>query len=273
MEKPPTVCRGRTQVTCMSTEMIALLVLAGFFILGGVFYINHNLEQAKNKKAVMIGNLSETAHRLQRIIEVIPDSYIHRDLKIIILNEMRGRLEKLAELAPTMESVKKKLENCDTTLKELQANTQKPQPPRITSPQQADEIRNLLQDLSKVIETFSSSQLITPAQASTFLTHVQDSFAEAHVNYMILLGDQCRNDKKWRLAVHHYQKASAEMSKRNPNGRYNERLQQLKTLCDELTRRADEEGGTAKKAETNSELDQAMNEFLEEEESWKKKYF
>ena len=257
----------------MSTEMIALLALAVFFALGGVFYINHNLEQAKNKKAILIGNLSETAHRLQRIIEIIPDSYIHRELKIVILNEMRGRLEKLAELAPTFESIKKKLETCDATLKDVQANTQKPQSPKITSPQQADEIRNLLQDLSKVIETFRNSQIITPAQAGVFLTHVQDSFAEAHINYMILLGDQCRNDKKWRLAVHHYQKAAAELAKRNPNGRYNDRLQQLKNLCDELNRRADDEGGTAKKVETDSELDKAMNEFLEEEESWKKKYF
>lgn len=257
----------------MSTELIIGIIVLGVFVLGGVLYVNRNIEKEKAKKAVLIGQLSETTHRLQRIIDTIPDAYIHKDLKLVILNEMQKRLEKLVEVAPEQESFKKKLESAKAMIAECQSNTAKKQEPRITNPQQANEIRALLQDLTKIIETFRDSNVIPGAAANVFLAHVHDSFVEANVSYLTLLGDQSKNERKWKLAVHHYQKGMAELAKRNQNGRYNEKLAQMKALCDELSHRADEESGVQRKAEDVSELTKGLSDLANEEDAWKKKYF
>lgn len=257
----------------MSTDLIIVFTVLGFVVLGGFFYINKNVEKVKSKKAMMVGSLSETTHRLQRIIDTIPDAYMHKDLRLVILSEMKHRLEKLVEVAPDHENFRTKMEATVAAIADVQANSQKKQEPRILNPQQANEIRALLQDLSKIIESFRDTGVINGAAANTFLAHVHDSFVEAHVSYLTLLGDQSKNEKKWKLAVHHYQKGMAELSKRNQNGRYNEKLKQMKALCDELSRRADEEAGVQRKAEDSSELTKGLSDLESEEESWKKKYF
>lgn len=257
----------------MSTELIIGFVVVGVFVLGGVFYVNRNLEKEKAKKAVLVGTLSETTHRLQRIIDTIPDAYIHKDLKLVILTEMHKRLEKLVEISPEQESFKKKLESTTAMIAETQANTGKKQEPRVVSPQQANEIRALLQELTKIIESFRDTNVIPGAAANVFLAHVHDSFVEANVSYLTLLGDQSRGERKWKLAVHHYQKGMAELAKRNQNGRYNDKLAQLKAMCDELNQHADNESGVQRKAEDSSELTKGMSDFVSEEEAWKKKYF
>lgn len=257
----------------MSSELIIVFAVLGFVVLGSVFYINRNMEKDKAKKAMVIGTLSETTHRLQRIIDTIPDAYMHRDLKMVVLAEMKQRLEKLVEVAPEQESFKKKLESTITSLAECQSNTQKKQEPRIQNPQQANEIRALLQDLTKIIESFRDSGVINGGAANVFLGHVHDSFVEANVSYLTLLGDQSKGEKKWKLAVHHYQKGMAELAKRNQGGRYSEKLQQMKAMCDELNRRADDEAGVQRKAEDTSELTKGLVDLASEEEAWKKKYF
>lgn len=257
----------------MSTELIIVFVVLGIVVLGGVLYVNRNIEKEKAKKAVLIGTLSETAHRLQRIIDTIPDAYIHKDLKLTILNEMQKRLEKLVEVAPEQETFKKKLEITKAMITELQSNPVKKQEPRITNPQQANEIRALLQDLTKIIESFRDTSIIPGAAANVFLAHVHDSFVEANVSYLTLLGDQSKSERKWKLAVHHYQKGMAELAKRNQNGRYNDKLAQMKAMCDELNRRADDEAGVQRKTEEASELTKGLSDLANEEEAWKKKYF
>lgn len=257
----------------MSSELIIIFVVLGLFVLVGVLYVNRNIEKDKAKKAVVVGTLSETAHRLQRIIDTIPDAYIHKDLKLMILNEMRTRLEKLVEVAPEQESFKKKLDTTVAMIGECQTSTGKKQEPRISNPQQANEIRSLLQDLTKIIESFRDTGVIPGAAANVFLAHVHDSFVEANVSYLTLLGDQSKSERKWRLAVHHYQKGMAELAKRNQNGRYNEKLTQMKAMCDELNRRADDEAGVQRKTEDASELTKGLSDLANEEEAWKKKYF
>lgn len=257
----------------MSTELIIVFVVLGLVVLGGVFYVNRNIEKEKAKRAVLIGTLSETAHRLQRIIDTIPDAYIHKDLKLTILMEMQKRLEKLVEVAPDHESFKKKLESAKAMVADVQATPVKKQEPRISNPQQANEIRALLQDLTKIIESFRDTGIIPGAAANAYLAHVHDSFVEANVSYLTLLGDQSRNERKWKLAVHHYQKGMAELAKRNQNGRYNDKLAQMKAMCEELNRRADEEAGIQRKSEEASELTKGLSDLANEEEAWKKKYF
>lgn len=116
------------------------------------------------------------------------------------------------------------------------------------------------------------SKVLPAAEAQRHMVSIQNSFIDANLNYLLQMGQAARQEKKPKLAIHHYQKALAEMHKRNQNGQYNEKIQQLKTVLGELQT----EAGiveTPAATEANSELNAGLNELLEEQDAWKKKYF
>ena len=61
------------------------------------------------------------------------------------------------------------------------------------------------------------------------------------------------------------------MKKRNKKGNFSERIEQVTAVINQLR---DEAGhAVSSTADEPNELNQAMNELLEEEDAWKKKYF
>lgn len=256
----------------MSTELIVILSILGFGGLIGLFYVSHAIEKQRRQRALMIANLSDYAFRLQRLLDFIPAAYINKDIRLLLLGQIRKRMEKLVELAPNNEKFSKKLESCVAQIGDTQTSAAVAQAPHLKTPEEANELRTLLQELSKVIEYFVQTKVIAVAEAQKHLGSIQLSFVEANLNYLIQMGNVARQEKKTKLALHHYQKAAAEMTKRNQQGKYNERLQKLKLLMDELQA----EAGiveTPQPAAGPSELNAGLNELLEEQDAWKKKYF
>jgi len=61
------------------------------------------------------------------------------------------------------------------------------------------------------------------------------------------------------------------MKKRNQKGTYSERIEQVNAIIEELKAESGQVVQTDEPEDT--ELTQAMNELIEEEDAWKKKYF
>lgn len=255
----------------MSTELIVIVSMLGLGCLVGLFYISHAMEKQRRKKALLIASLSDFAFRLQRLLDFIPAAYTSKEVRLLVLGQMRKRMEKLTQLAPDNDKFSKKLSSCNAQITDLQTAQPVPQAPQLKTPDEANELRAMLQELSKVIEYFAQAKVITVAEAQQHLAAIQQSFIEANLNYLLQMGQTARQDKKPKLALHHYQKALAEMVKRNQNDKYEDRIQKLKILLEELQNEA--EAVPAQTPERASELNAGLSEMLEEQDSWKKKYF
>ncbi|MDX1695631.1 MAG: hypothetical protein R3208_17835 [Ketobacteraceae bacterium] len=255
----------------MSTGLLAVSVVIGIVLIMGLFYISHTIEKQRARRALMIGNLSERAMRLQRLIEVVPPAYLPRDLKLVMLNQIKTRYEKLVELAPSMPKFKKHLDTVLVQISDTQNSTEKPAAPRFKTPQEAAEIKSALQALSKTVEAFVQKGHIPPAKGQQHLNDIQRAFIEANVNYLIGQGDLARKEQKAKLAAHYYQKAVAELGKRNNDKRYSERIAQLKGLIAQLSDQPEAQRSSEGKSE--SELDKGIENLIEEDNAWKKKYF
>lgn len=256
----------------MSSEMIVIVSILGLGGLVGLFYVSHAIEKQRRQKAILVANLSDYAFRLQRLLDFIPAAYINKEIRLLLLGQVRKRMEKLVELAPQNEKFSKKLESCNAQIADTQSTTVAPQAPQLKTPEEANELRTLLQELSKAIEYFAQSKVIPVAEAQRHLASIQQSFFEANLNYLIQMGQASRQEKKPKLALHHFQKAQAEMLKRNQNGKYAERIQKLKIVMEELQAEAGYVE-TPQTSEGPNELNSGINEMLEEQEAWKKKYF
>ena len=255
----------------MSTEMIIILSIVGGAGLIGLFYISHSIEKQRRQRALLIANLSDYAFRMQRILDSIPPAYLGKDIQLLLLGQIKKRMERLKEIAPTNDKFRKKLDSTNAQIAEVTGSTAPQTKPQLKSPEEANEIRNQLQDLSKVIESFTQNKVIAVDEARRHLAYLQGSFVDANLNYLLQMADNSRKEDKPKLAILNYEKAMVEMKKRNQKGAYDERLEQISALINELRIEAgqsvEEDTGQA------NELTQAMDELIEEEDAWKKKYF
>lgn len=255
----------------MSTGLIAVAVVVGIALVMGLFYVSHTIEKQKARRALMIANLSEKAHKLQRLIELVPPAYLPKDLKLVMLQEIKKRYDKLVSLAPNHDKFKRNLDGITTQINDAQVSTEQPPAPQFKTPQEANEIKSSLQALSKAVEAFVKTGVMEAKDGQRHLQNIQRNFIEANVNYLISQGDAARRDNKAKLAIHNYQKALAELSKRNQDKRYSERIAKIKGLIAQLSDQiepAAESGG-----EGASELTEGVKDLIEEEDAWKKKYF
>ncbi len=256
----------------MSTELIITLSVLGLGGLIALFYVSHAIEKQRRQKALMIANLSDYAFRLQRLLDYIPDAYLNKEVRLLLLNQIKKRLEHLVKISPDNDKFGKKLESCNSQITDLQSYTAPPPPPQLKTPEEANELRTLLQELSKVIDHLVQTKAISLNDAQRHQVALQASFIDANINYMLQMGQTAQKEKKPKLAIHHYQKAANEMTKRNQNGQYNEKLAQLKAIITELQA----ESGIQETPEVDpgaSELNAGLNEMIEEQDAWKKKYF
>lgn len=257
----------------MSTGLIAVAVVVGIGLIMGLFYVSHSIEKQKAKRALLIANLSEKAHRLQMLIDKVPPAYLPKELKLVILNEIKNRYEKLVEAAPGNGKFKKQLDSATVQISDVQASNDKPPAPQFKTPQEANQIKASLQELSKAVEAFVKTGKIQAADGQTMLSKIQLSFVEANVNYLISQGEQAKREDKPKLALHHFQKALGELTKRNKGQKYSERIAQLNSAIAELSDQ-DPAAATAKKEQNGgNELTKGLDDLIEDDNSWKKKYF
>lgn len=255
----------------MSTELIIVLSVLGGAGLIALFYISHTIEKQRRQRALLIANLSDYAFRMQRLLDMIPAVYLGKDIQLLLLGQIKKRMERLKELAPSNDKFRKKLDSTNEQIAEISASTGKQAKTVLKSPQEANELRSLLQELSKVIENFTQNKLITVEEARRHLGFVQASFVDANLNFLLQTAEASRQDKKPKLAILNYEKALAEMKKRNQKGAYSQRMEQVNAIINELKA---ESGQVVESDEPeDTELTQAMNELIEEEDAWKKKYF
>lgn len=256
----------------MSIELVIALIVLGLAGLVGLFYISHSIEKQRRQKALLVASLNDQCFRLQRLMDFIPPAYVSKDIRQVLLKQIKMRLDRLLELAPDNEKFAKKMDSCTAQLTELQTTGAPPQPPILKTAEEANELRTLLQELSKLIESLAHSKVIPVGDANKYLQSIQASFIDASLNYFLQMGNNARQQKKPKLAIHHFQKAIAEMQKRNQQGIYAEKLEQLKQLIAELQVEAGAEPAPVA-VDAPNELDQGLNELMQEQEAWKKKYF
>ncbi len=250
----------------MSTEIIIALSALGIGVVLGLIWYGHNKEKERAKKALLVANLSERAHRLQRLLDMLPAAYIEKDVKLLLLNQIRSRMERLVEIAPSNEKFRKNYDGLSAQISETQSSTAKPPSPQLKTPEEAKEIQKLLQDLSKVIESLAANKSVPVPTAKKYLLNIHKKYVEANINYSIQVADQSRRDNKTKLAIHQYQKAIAELSKNNQNNTFTDKIYQIKEILSSLT-------GSSEEEDTSDALSSGMKELAQDDESWKKKYF
>ncbi|WP_426416854.1 hypothetical protein [Aestuariirhabdus sp. LZHN29] len=257
-------------------DPLAISGIIVFAVLGliGVAYINHALENAKLERARKVAEGNDRIRRIDYIQADLPHSYLQKGLLTFLLPEKLFTLNQMLPFVPKEQqpNVQKRIE---LTREEMAAPSPPPtQPVPITNEAQASEIKNLLQDAHRVLVTGAKAGRISKNDAKKHNALLKHLLVVTGYDALRNMAAQARRDGKIKLALHHYMRASADLTKNNDSNQYTEQIQKLRALIkhlqeeEERSRMTDEQRA---QADQDNELSQKLDEASSPEDEWKKK--
>ncbi|MDL0429854.1 hypothetical protein QPM17_01850 [Marinobacter sp. TBZ242] len=252
----------------MDTTMIVLLLAAIVTVSIIIIVASQMRERARIERARKITALEDSYNRASRLLSEIPGQYLTSDLKLLLIKRMEESCKELQALKSD-QPVSEWLSNARELEKKVRANEDQRPPVKIDSPEKSSYVKELLQNLFKMIEGMHKAGKIDSATAKKNLKFVLFLVHKTHADLHVFQARDYVKQNQIRKAIHAYHLASTEMGKSSDNPMAMKAVKSFRTRIKELEAlKGDEVKGSS--ADGQSRLDREWDTFLHDEE-WRKK--
>jgi len=251
----------------MDTTTVVLLLTGIVIVSLIIVVISQMRERARIERARRITAQEDAYNRAHRLLTEIPGQYLTPDLKLLILKHMEEACEQLRALGSNL-PVAQWLESVTQTKKAVMENRDKRSSIHIDSPEKASYVRELLQNLFRMIESMYKAGSINAATAGKNLKHVLFLVHKTQADLHVFQARDYIRQKQIRKAIHAYHLASTEMGKSRDNPLALRAVKAFRTRIQELENMHRE--GRDSHSEFQSKLDREWDKFLQDDD-WKKK--
>ncbi|UZD67383.1 MULTISPECIES: hypothetical protein [Marinobacter] len=252
----------------MNTVTIVLLLLAVVVISIIIVVFSQMRERARIERARRVTSLEDAYNRAFRIYDELPGQYLTRDIKLLLLHRMEEVCQHLQQertelpvknwLAQVNENKQKVLDGTDEHPKVI-----------IDSPEKSNYIKELLQNLFKLVESLHKSGKIDAATAKSNLRHVLFTIHKTHADLFVFQARDHVRQGQLRKAIHSYHLAATEIGKSQGNEMAARAVANFKERIRELEQEL-ASGQKTRTAEQQGRLDKEWDTFLHDDD-WKKK--
>jgi len=252
----------------MNTITIVLALAAIVVISIVVLVISQMREKAKIERVRKITALEDSYKRCNLLLSELPGQYLTGDLKLLLLRRMEDVCNDLTSLKSSL-PIAQWRESALQLKTQIQENRDETRPVKIDSAEKASYVKELLQNLFKLIESMHKSGRIDGATAKKNLKYILFLVHKTHADLHVFQArDHIRKDEI-RKAIHAYHLASTEMGKSKDNPLAMKAVKSFRIRIKELEALGAGSENTGS-AESESQLDKQWDNFLHDEE-WKKK--
>lgn len=248
--------------------MIVLLLAAIVFISIVIIVASQMRERARIERARKITALEDNYNRASRLLSEIPGQYLTTDLKLLLVKRMEETCKDLQALKSD-QPVNDWLNAARQLEKKIRDHEDQRSPIKIDSPEKSSYVKELLQNLFKMIEGMHKAGKIDNATAKKNLKFVLFLVHKTHADLHVFQARDYVKQNQIRKAIHAYHLASTEMGKSRDNPMAMKAVKSFRTRIKELEsmKEDDKHGSTA---EGQSRLDREWDTFLHDDE-WRKK--
>lgn len=251
----------------MEPITIVLLLAAIVAVSLMIIFISQMREKARIERVRKITALEDSYNTAARMLSEIPGQYLTRDLKLLLLKRMEDACHSLMSLKSD-QPVKRWLESTAQVKKQVLDDNDHRPPVKIDAPDKANHVKQLLQNLFKTVESMHKAGRIDSATAKMQLKYILFLVHKTHADLYVFQAREHIRQNQIRKAIHAYHMASTEMGKSRDNPLAMKAVKSFRTRIKELEEMAAE--GEIKQEE-DSKLDRQWDNFLQEDEAWKKK--
>jgi len=250
----------------MDTTTIVLLLAAIVTVSIVIIVLSQMRERARIERARKITAQEDAYNRANRLLTEIPGQYLTADLKLLLIKRMEEACAELAGLKSNLpvKEWQKSAAELKTQIVEKRDTTT---PVKIDSAEKSNYVKELLQNLFKMIEAMHKSGRIDSATAKKNLKYVLFLVHKTHADLHVFQARDYVRQSQIRKAIHAYHLASTEMGKSRDNPLAMKAVKSFRTRIQELEAMS-AEGKESPQGE--SKLDREWDTFLHDDE-WKKK--
>ncbi|MCL7945806.1 hypothetical protein [Marinobacter sp. ATCH36] len=252
----------------MDTTMIVLLLAAIVFISIVIIVASQMRERARIERARKITALEDSYNRANRLLSEIPGQYLTSDLKLLLIKRMEETCKDLKALKSD-QPVGEWLSAAQQLKKKVMDNEDRRPPIKIDSPEKSSYVKELLQNLFKMIEAMHKAGKIDSATAKKNLRFVLFLVHKTHADLHVFQARDYVKQNQIRKAIHAYHLASTEMGKSRDNPMAMKAVKSFRTRIKELEAMKDDTS-QGSSTESQSRLDREWDTFLHDDE-WRKK--
>ncbi|UAW97159.1 hypothetical protein KEM63_09975 [Halopseudomonas nanhaiensis] len=251
----------------MSPLLIGGLVAIGVLILISIGFISHSLERARLERARQTAELNAKVKHCGAVAAQLPGQFMSVELKMLLLTIERHFLTELTRLDRKNERAARQLEQVNDQLSLGEAAVDNP-PVAVSNEAQAKEIRNLLENLHKLISQAHQDGLLDKSAMQHWSVIIRQHLMTITLDMFQSVARQALQQGKPRVAKLQYERAIAYLQKQN-NPAYADRVAQFKQLHAE----AEQAAIRAEQANAgdSSELGAGLQALEADDEAWKKK--
>ena len=190
----------------MSVVTITIIIVAIIAVCVFGMYLVQSRERARIEKIQKIKSYSDRYERLQRLLHELPPQYLSDELRGLIVNQSIDSLNRLLALKKTSR-YEGYLEADEEYLAKLQSKKLSLPPVPVKSPEQAAEIRGLLETLFKFVQQQAKQKLIDPGRAKQYLLQIKFGVAKSKADGLASKAESAIKNGKPRVAIHAYHTA------------------------------------------------------------------
>lgn len=253
----------------MDTTTIVLSLAAVVAISILAIVVSQLRERAKIERMRKVTAFEDAYKRAQTLLTEIPGQYLTPDLKLVLIQRMETACSGLIALNSDKPAADWQAEA--QQLRKLVTSDQDKRPSvRIDSAEKSNQVKELLQNLFKLIESMHKSGQIDNTTAKKNLKYVLFLVHKTYADLHIFQAREHIRQNAIRKAIHEYHLASTEMSKSKDNPLAAKVIKSLRTRIKELEALASEGQKSQAEAAEQNRLDKEWDTFLEDDQ-WKKK--
>lgn len=252
----------------MNTITIVLLLLTVVVISIIIVVVSQMRERARIERARRVAALEDAYNRAYRIYDELPGQYLTRDVKLLLLRRMEEACEGLRQ-ENTELPVKEWLATARQNKQKVMDGTDEHPKIIIDSPEKSNYVKELLQNLFKLIEFLHKSGKINASTAKANLRHVLFTIHKTHADLFVFQARDHVKQNELRKAIHAYHLAASEMAKSRGNDMAAKAVAAFKARIHELEQELSS-GDRSLSTEQQTKLDKQWDTFLHDD-SWKKK--
>jgi hypothetical protein len=211
------------------------ILLALFSILGLMFWFSHSQASKTRRSAAQFNRHSELVRRLQSLADNMPEYYLSKQVRQLILKEIISHLEAQAQIQPLNPNLKKHLQIRQEQLQKSSKQTEKPHigsgPKDI---REANEIRRRIHHITKFIERAAVFKRIDRSEAAREIQMLGFLSMETAVEIHRKIAANSLKKKKIKAAIYYLSRALREYQRGNQSALYQNKIDALKTEIDNL---------------------------------------
>ncbi|WP_347332712.1 hypothetical protein [Marinimicrobium locisalis] len=256
----------------MSSLLIASIIFALLVLLVGYAFVYQALEKRRQRRQRLLTALKHRERNFKFMLSGFPDGFLTKDLTLIIYRALLDACEQLSRLEPKDPTHMQDFTQYSAELEEVKHRSQAERA-RLDQPEQAGEIRRLLQELYRFIAQQADRGNLGQAQGQTYREQIRRLALQVSVDANAIQARQAQAAGKPRLAIHYYNLARKMITQEKGGQGYQKQLAQINGIIKKLEAQMTQQEATSPDAASAGPAPEEKKEWkeFEQQTDWKKK--